>query len=149
VGHESKVQVAEYTLGVLVTAADKMAKQARDNEWKRMKREGEDPSGKTRGFIKSWLRGFIDAIWKRFKEQEDAYNAQQATAGALIRIDKSYEQVREFIKSDNKIKTAQEVSTAINTNDDAYNQGKEFGESMAMNKGIKSGESKKSKGQLR
>lgn len=103
VGTKSHATVAEYSYGVLVSAAEKIA----DKEWIKyydMCRQMGDTQ-KARGFRQSWLRAFVVRISQRFDEERRKMIAGgnlPSSTTAIVRLDSALTKVRRYI--DDKFK---------------------------------------------
>lgn len=117
VGTKSHATVAEYTYGVLVAAAEKIA----DQEWQKYYRMCAQmgDTKKAVGFRQSWLFAFVTRVGERFSEERKraiaAANAEAAQhhseSTALVRLDQSLQKVRQYI--DDKFTSKKRSSASV------------------------------------
>lgn len=104
VGTRQHVAVAEYAYVVLVNAAVKMSKEARDAYWRENRKRDDFESG---NFRAAWLSGFISRIRERFAEARRREVASVANPGtAMIHLSKALVRAEAYIKERYKTKAA-------------------------------------------
>lgn len=129
VGTKSHATVAEYTYGILVPAADKMATTARNSYDYECRRKQNNPQG-AMGFREAWLSGFLTRINERFSEAREAavVAAPEGTSTALIRLEGALIKARKY--TDDKFKSKRRTPS-LNGLNDRHPEGRARGRSAA------------------
>lgn len=95
VGTKQHCAVAEYAYVVLVNAAVKMSKEARDAYWRENRHRPDFESG---NFRAAWLRGFIQRIGERFREERRREVQATSNPGtAMVHLSKALVRAESYI----------------------------------------------------
>lgn len=142
VGTKSHCAVAEYAYVVLVNAAVKMSKEARDAYWRENRRRDDFESG---NFRAAWLGGFIQRIGERFAEARRREVASVLNPGiAMIHLDKAL--VRAQAHVDEKYKRKAAATTVGRGCAEGRQAGRAAADAMAIGQQGVSGRAAKSLG---
>ncbi len=132
VGRQSDIEIAEFMLVTLVRIADKLVRK----ECRKYRKE--NPGANTKGYRVSFMRGFIERLAERYREER--HSAEVSTSTALVRINRAETAVTTYM--DRYTKLASAVGQSNKHNAEGRRRGRAVASSLNLKaNGVKAGRS--------